>query len=96
MSDVLVMTHDDGPRRATAYRVTPARLDPEGLGADLTISWPVIVLALVFVPPLGALQLSHRADVTVGLRVAISLLSVVVVAMIWASGLGVLPLPAAG
>jgi hypothetical protein len=92
-SDVLVMTHDDGPRRAIAYPVMPARLDPEGPGADLTISWPVIMVALVLVPPLGALQLSHRTDVPVGLRVAISALSVVVVAMIWASGLRVLPLP---
>ena len=92
-SDVLVMTHDDGPRRAIAYPVLPARLDPEGLGADLTDSWPVIMVALMLVPPLGALQLSHRTDVPVGLRVAISLLSVVVVAMIWASGLRVLPVP---
>jgi hypothetical protein len=92
-TDVLRTAHDDGPRRATSYPLTPARRDPELVGHDLTISWPVIMLALVLVPPLGALQLTHRSDVPVGLRVAISLLSLVVVAMIWASGLSVLPLP---
>jgi hypothetical protein len=91
--DILVMTHDDGPRRATSYPVAPARLDPERVVDDVTISWPVIMLALVLVPPLGALQLTHRSDVPVGLRVAISVLSLVVVAMIWAGGLRVLPLP---
>jgi hypothetical protein len=92
-TDVRVMTHDDGPRRATSYPVTPPRHDPQRLADDVTISWPVIMLTLMLVPPLGALQLTHRSDVPAGLRVAISLLAVVVVAMIWAGGLRVLPLP---
>jgi hypothetical protein len=91
-TDVRASVHDDGPRRATSYPVTLPHFDPEVVGHDLTTSWPVIMLTLVLVPPLGALQLTHRVDVPVRLRIAISLLSVVVVAMTWASGLRLLPL----
>ena len=85
--------HDAGPRRATYYPVTPPRPDPSIVGDDVTISWPVILLTLLLVPPLGALQLSHRSDVPVGLRVAIAALALVVVGLTWAGALQLLPRP---
>ncbi len=90
-TDLLVAVHDAGPRTAVSYPVTPAPYDPEFVGRDVTISWPVIMVTLILMPPLGALQLTHRRDVPVQLRVAIALLSLVVVAMTWASGLSLLP-----
>lgn len=89
-SDVLVATHDAGPRRSIAYPVTPAPYDPELLGGDITISWPMIVVTLLLVPPLGALQLTHRTDVPVRLRLAIAGLALVVVGLTWVDGLRVL------
>ena len=67
-SETTIAVHDAGPRRATYYPVTPPPLDPELLRLDVTISWPVILVTLLLVPPLGALQLSHRSDVPIGLR----------------------------
>jgi hypothetical protein len=92
-TDAQLAVHDGGPRRATYYPMTPAPFDPESVDDDVTISWPVILVTLLLVPPLGALQLSHRSDVPLGLRVAIAVLSVVVVGLTWAGGLQVLPLP---
>ena len=92
-SETTIAVHDAGPRRATYYPVTPPPLDPELLRLDVTISWPVILVTLLLVPPLGALQLSHRSDVPIGLRVAIASVSLVVVVMAWAVGLQVLPVP---
>jgi hypothetical protein len=90
-TDLMVAVHDAGPRTATSYPVPPAPYDPGVVGSDLTISWPVIMVTLILLPPLGALQLSHRRDVPVGLRVAIALLALVVVVMTWAGGLRLLP-----
>jgi hypothetical protein len=90
-TEKVTVVHDDGPRRATYYPVTPPPYDPELVGRDITLGWPLLMLTLLLVPPLGALQLSHRTDVPIGLRVAISLLSLVVVGMTWAVGLQVLP-----
>jgi hypothetical protein len=86
----VVAVHDAGPRTATAYPMTPPPLDPEV--GDVTISWPVILVTLLVMPPLGALQLTHRRDVPAGLRVAIAAVAVLVVALAWACGLGLLPL----
>jgi len=91
--DTATVVHDGGPRRATYYPVTPPPYDPELVGRDVTLGWPLLMLTLLLVPPLGALQLTHRTDVPIGLRAAISLLSLVVVGMTWAVGLQVLPLP---
>jgi hypothetical protein len=92
-TETVTVVHDGGPRRATYYPLTPAPYDPELVGRDVTLGWPLLMLTLLLVPPLGALQLTHRTDVPTGLRVAISLLSLVVVGMTWAVGLQVLPLP---
>ena len=90
-TDLMVAVHDAGPRTAVSYPATPPPLDPELVGRDLTISWPVIMVTLILMPPLGALQLTHRRDVPVPLRIAIALLALVVVVMTWASGLSLLP-----
>jgi hypothetical protein len=60
------------------------------LGHDVTISWPMIIVTLILVPPLGALQLTHRKDLPVGLRVAIALLALVIVMLTWINGLRIL------
>jgi hypothetical protein len=90
-TDLMVAVHDAGPRTATAYPATPPPFDPEVVGHDLTISWPVIMVTLILLPPLGALQLSHRRDVPLGLRVAIALMALLVVVMTWACGLSLMP-----
>ncbi len=90
-TDLMVAVHDAGPRTATAYPVTPPPFDPGVVGNDLTISWPVIMVTLILLPPLGALQLSHRRDVPLGLRVAIALMALLVVVMTWACGLSLMP-----
>jgi hypothetical protein len=92
-TETVTVVHDGGQRRATYYPLTPPPYDPELVGRDVTLGWPLLIITLLVVPPLGALQLTHRTDVPVGLRVAISLLSLVVVGMAWAVGLQVLPLP---
>ena len=90
-TDLTVAAHDAGPRTATSYPVPPPPYDPGVVGSDLTISWPVIMVTLILLPPLGALQLSHRRDVPAGLRIAIAMLALVVVVMTWAGGLSLLP-----
>ncbi len=92
-TEPVISVHDGGPRRATYYPVTAPPYDPELVGQDVTLGWPLLMLTLILVPPLGALQLTHRTDVPIGLRVAIATLSLVVVGMAWAVGLQVLPLP---
>jgi len=89
-ADLAPSVHDAGPRRSWSYPVTPAPHDPELLGRDVTISWPMIMVTLILVPPLGALQLTHRKDLPVGLRVAIALLALVIVVLTWGNGLRVL------
>jgi hypothetical protein len=92
-TETVTVVHDGGGRQATYYPLTPPPYDPELVGRDITLGWPLLLITLLLVPPLGALQLTHRTDVPVALRVAISLLSLVVVVMAWALGLQVLPLP---
>ena len=91
-TDLMVAVHDAGPRTATSYPRTPPPPDPEAIGDDLTISWPVVLVTLLVMPPLGMLQLRHRRDVPAGLRVAIATVALLVVALAWACGLGLLPL----
>ena len=89
-ADLAPSVHDSGPRRSWSYPVTPAPNDPELLGRDVTISWPMIIVTLILVPPLGALQLTHRKDIPVRLRVAIALLALVIVVLTWMNGLRLL------
>jgi hypothetical protein len=89
-ADLAPSVHDAGPRRSWSYPATPAPHDPELLGLDVTIGWPMIIVTLILVPPLGALQLTHRKDLPVGLRVAIALLALVIVMLTWVNGLRVL------
>ncbi len=91
-TDLMVAVHDAGPRTATSYPLTPPPFDPEAVVDDVTISWPVILVTLLVMPPLGALQLTHRRDVPAGLRVAIATVALLVVALAWACGLGLLPI----
>lgn len=84
--------HADGPRASASYRTPPPPLDPRALGSDVTVSWPLLVVTLLLVPPLGALQLRHRVDLPVGLRVAIAVVATAVVTLAWATGLGLGPL----
>ena len=83
--------HSTRLRTAIEYPRTPPRCDP--LATDVTTSWPVIVVTLLLVPPLGALQLAHRTDLPRSLRAAIATLALAVVAMSWATGLHLLPMP---
>jgi len=89
-ADLAPSVHDSGPRRSWSYPLTPAPHDPEFIGRDVTISWPMIIVTLILMPPLGALQLTHRKDIPVGLRVAIALLALVIVMLTWVDGLRVL------
>jgi hypothetical protein len=91
-TDLMTSVHDAGPRRATSYPLTPAPYDPELGVADVTIGWPMIIVALLVFPLLGAAQLAHRHDVPVRLRVYIAVLALMVVVMAWAECLRVLPL----
>ena len=89
-ADLAPSVHDSGPRRSWSYPLTPAPHDPELIASDVTISWPMIVVTLILMPPLGALQLTHRKDIPVGLRVAIALLALVIVVLTWMNGLRLL------
>ena len=89
-ADLAPTVHESGPRRNWSYPVTPAPHDPELLGRDVTISWPMIIVTLILMPPLGALQLTHRKDIPVRLRVAIALLALVIVVLTWMNGLRLL------
>lgn len=84
--------HSDGPRASTSYRTPPPPPDPRTLGSDVTVTWPLLVVTLLLVPPLGALQLRHRVDLPLGLRVAIAVVATAVVTLAWATGLGLGPL----
>jgi hypothetical protein len=89
---LVVAVHDAGPRTATYYPMTPPPYDPEAVADDVTISWPVILVTLLVMPPLGALQLTHRRDVPAGLRIAIATVALLVVALAWTCGLSLLPI----
>jgi len=89
-ADLAPSVHDAGPRRSWSYPLTPAPNDPELVGHDVTISWPMIIVTLILVPPLGALQLTHRKDLPIRLRLAIAALALIIVVLTWVDGLRVL------
>ena len=78
-------------RATTAYAVAHPLPDPERDEADSTTSWPVIVMLLLLVPPLGWLQLSHRHEVDVRLRAGICALATLLVLASWGTALHLQP-----
>lgn len=78
-------------RASTAYAVSHPLADPERDGDDSTTSWPVVLVLLLLVPPLGWLQLSHRHELDTHLRWAIATVATVLVAAAWSTALHLQP-----
>ncbi len=78
-------THPAGPRTSTVYPATP----PHGdfFDVDPTTAWPMIVLVLLLIPPLGWLLLAYRHDMVIPLRIAIAAQSLLLVGAIWVGAL---------
>jgi hypothetical protein len=85
-----VMFEPDG-RVATMYAATPPRHDPGPVMRDVARSWTVIVWLLLLVPPLGLLVLDRRHELSLALRVAVGLVSMLLVTATWAELLRVTP-----
>lgn len=73
------------------YPATTPRPDPETSAPDATTSWPVILVVLLFVPPLGWLLLARRPDIDRGVRLALAALSAAIFVAIWAGALHLRP-----
>jgi hypothetical protein len=78
-----VMVEAEG-RIATMYAATPARHDPGPVTRDVARSWTVIVWLLVLVPPLGLLVLDRRHELSLALRIAVGMVSMLLVTATWA------------
>ena len=88
MSDEIA-THASAWRVATVYDVPAPPRDP--VGADATTRWAMVLTLLLLLPPLGWLQLSHRSDVDLRVRVAIAVVAALAVAAVWATALRLQP-----
>jgi hypothetical protein len=78
-------------RASTAYAVAHPLPDPERDANDTTTSWPVVLMLLLLVPPLGWLQLTHRHELDTRLRWGIAAIATVLVAAAWATALHLQP-----
>ena len=84
-----IATHASAWRTATVYDVPAPPRDPSG--TDATTSWAMVVTLLLLLPPLGWLQLSHRGDLDVRIRIAIAVVATLLVAAAWATALRLQP-----
>jgi hypothetical protein len=90
LRSVGVVLEPDG-RLATVYDVSPPRHDPGPMSRDVARSWTVIVWLLLLVPPLGLLVLDRRHEISLALRVAVGLVSLLLVAAAWGQVLSITP-----
>jgi hypothetical protein len=86
-----VVAHS-GARISTTYRLVPSRQDPELGVDDPSTTWPVVILLLMLVPPLGWLQLSERHDLDIRLRRAVALVCFAILVTVWEGVLQMHPL----
>ncbi|HET7899826.1 MAG TPA: hypothetical protein VFL59_01480 [Candidatus Nanopelagicales bacterium] len=84
-----IATHESRWRDSTVYDVPAPPRDPST--SDATTSWPMVLVLLLLVPPLGWLQLRHRTDVELSVRIAVAVVAGVLWTAAWTTALRLQP-----